>query len=246
LDRAFVSWSGGKDSCLAMFLAVKSGIEVSYLLNMAFEDNQYSRTHHLPLEVLELQAKALRIPLFVQTSTDSMYEENFLKAMIELKAMDIDKGIFGDIDIVQHRDWVERICKKGKIYPYLPLWGRNQVDVLKEFINTGFKAIVTIVRADVLGREWLGRIINEAFLEDIEKLNKNISVTICGEAGEYHTLVTDGPCFYSKIEIQDYEATLHNGYWFMNIKKCSLFNKGKETGVGQDYSYNRGSPKWEK
>jgi len=194
--KAFISWSGGKESCLSCYEAMQSkDIEVSYLLNMISEDGRRSRSHGISVELLRVQSEAMGIPILQIRSSWEDYEKRFKRAVLELKEKGIKAGIFGDIDLEQHRAWVERVCKEIGIKAILPLWGREREDILKEFINLGFEAIVVATSFD---KNWLGRKIDKKFLQELKTLEE---IDLCGENGEYHTFVTDGPIFKKRIKI---------------------------------------------
>ena len=133
--------------------------------------------------------------------------------MRELKQMGVEGAVFGDTDIQGHKDWVYRVCGEMDIIPMEPLWGLNPEQILTDFIDEGFEAIVVNVKADLLGEEWLGRKVDESFLEDLQKIRREHDIHICGESGEYHTLVTDGPIFKRRIRILDSRRVLREGYW---------------------------------
>ncbi len=219
MNKAFVSWSGGKDSCLARYRALRNGMDVGFLLNMANEDGTRSRSHGLSPTVLNMQARSSGVPLIQRQASWSDYEAEFGKALLALKKEGVTEGIFGDIDGDANRQWVEQICQRCGITPHLPLWGENQENLISEFIRAGFKAIIVTTRADLLGKEWLGREINSTLIDDLARL-KNI--TPCGESGEYHTLVTGGPLFNANLKIGEADKVLIDGYWFLDITKCDL------------------------
>jgi len=227
MPEAFVSWGGGKDCCLACYRAIASGIKVRYLLNMVTEDGQWSRSHGLSAELLRVQAKALGIPLIQQRTTRASYEAEFKSALFSFVREGITSGVFGDIDFNEHREWIERVCSAGGVTPYLPLWGQDQEEILKDFIHLGFESVVVATKADLLGEEWLGRKIDSAFLGELNELRKTKSITPCGEAGEYHTYVINGPLFRRRIEIQEARKELKDGHWFLRITKCELKPKRK-------------------
>ncbi|MDD5127482.1 MAG: diphthine--ammonia ligase [Dehalococcoidales bacterium] len=220
---AFVSWSGGKDSCLAAYRAQQSGFNLRCLLNMMTEDGKHSRSHGLTSTVLQQQAQAMRLPLVQRPATWDNYETEFIKVLQEFKAQGIDDGIFGDIDFNAHREWIDRICGKAGMTPHLPLWLQDQLILLKEFISLGFTAVVVATQADILGEEWLGRKVDSRFLNDIAGLNNGI--TPCGEAGEYHTLVIDGPLFKKRLELLKTEKIRQDKHWFLEIHEAGLKNK---------------------
>ena len=222
MHQVFISWSGGKDSCLAGYLATINGWEIRYLLNMINEDGKRSRSHGLPVEVLQVQSQALEIPLVQRRATWNDYEAEFKNALRAFRQEGIEGGVFGDIDFEEHRQWVERVCQEVDITPHLPLWGQNQDKILRDFISLGFKALVVVTKADLLGEEWLGRRIDLDFLEQLDELGKTKGITPCGEAGEYHTLVTDGPLFKKRLEILETREVLKDEHWFLEIVKSEL------------------------
>jgi len=217
---AFASWSGGKDCCLALNTAKFEGIDVRYLFNMVSEDGQRSRSHGIRAAVIKQQAEALGIPILQQPTTDDAYEEVFIKALKGFKQEGIEMGIFGDIDFEPHREWIERVCKPADITPYLPLWQADQLQLVEEFITTGYKAIVIAVRADLMGKEFLGRTLDYTLIADIAALNKDI--TPCGEAGEFHTLVIDGPIFEKRLELTKTEIVTRMEHHFLEILATEL------------------------
>ena len=211
MNQAFVSWSGGKDCCLACHQAIAAGLNIRYLANMLTEDGAHSRTHGLSADVLQLQSRAVGIPLLQRQATWDTYEDEFKKLLGSLKQEGIHDGVFGDIDLDEHREWVERVCHSAGITPHLPLWGKKQDEILRHFISLDFEAVVVATRAGILGEEWLGRRIDLDFLKLLDELRKTKEITLCGEAGEYHTLVVDGPLFKQRIEIKKASKILREG-----------------------------------
>ncbi|MEW6070041.1 MAG: diphthine--ammonia ligase [Candidatus Thermoplasmatota archaeon] len=222
MTKAFVSWSGGKESCNAYFKALSAGFDVHCLVNMVTVDGKASMTHGISSELLQAQAKAIGVALVQRETTWHNYEQDFKKILNELRREGVEYGIFGEIDIQEHRDWVERVCKEVGIEPILPLWGMLRSKLLRDFIATGFKAIVVAANSKLFGKEWLGRRIDLSFIRDLSKL-KNID--LCGEQGEYHTFVVDGPIFNKRIEIGNCTKVLKNGYWFLEISEYELYDK---------------------
>ena len=222
MEQAFISWSGGKDSCLAFYRALQDGIKGCYLLNMASEDGHMSRSHGLSTDWLEMQAQAIGVPLVQRQTSWDDYESEFKKVLLDFKSRGVTAGVFGDIDVEEHREWVERVCSEFDLSAHLPLWEEHQDSVLREFIDVGFKAVVVATRADLLGEEWLGREIDTDFMTDLASQK---GVTPCGEAGEYHTFVTDGPLFTRKIRILEAGAVSRDGHWYFDIRRCELLPK---------------------
>jgi len=220
--KVFCSWSGGKESSLACYRAILGGFDISFLLNMITEDGVRSRTHGLDSRLLVAQSEAMGIPIVQRKTTWDSYENEFKKAVSDLKNHGIAGGIFGDIDLQEHRDWVERVCKESGIEAFEPLWQNERRHLLKEFIELGFNAIVVATKPELMNHEWLGRNIDEKFINDLTAL-KNID--LCGEAGEYHTFVTDGPTFKKRIEILRTKKYQHNNHWFLDIEEYKIIEK---------------------
>lgn len=222
MHQVFSSWSGGKDSCLACYRASTSGLKVRRLLNMVTEDGRRSWTHGLSSELLQAQSQAIGIPLVQRQTTMANYEAEFKNTLLTLKQEGLEGGVFGDIDLEEHRQWVEGVCRAVDITPHLPLWGQAQEKVLGDFITSGFEAIIVVARADLFGEEWLGRKVD---LEFLQQLKQKFDTQLCGEAGEYHSFVTDGPLFNQRLEILETNRVLREGYWFLEILKWELRNK---------------------
>ena len=207
--KVIVLWSGGKDSCFACYQAIQEGHNVSRLL-ITMSDLNNSNFHLIRSDMLDAQSQAIGIPIVKWTTAPGTYEQDFKKALLQMKAEGADGIVTGDVyDVALHEaGWLERICREVGLTPVKPLWHRDTQQILEEFINEGFKATVVRVNTDVLGMEWLGREINKAFLDDLLKLG---TVDPCGENGEFHTFVTDGPFFNRRIEILEREKVKLNG-----------------------------------
>jgi len=226
MEQAFASWSGGKDGCLACYLAASGGLKVRYLLNMVTEDGKASWSHGMAAKWLNMQAKAIGIPLMQQRTTQADYEATFKKTLIDFKREGITAGVFGDIDFNAHQEWIERVCAAGGITPHLPLWEMDQNKILKDFVDLGFETIVVATNAELMDDSWLGRKIDRGFISDIGKLK---NVTPCGESGEYHTLVIDGPIFKKRLEVIKVNKVLRDKHWFFEITDCELRPRRKRS-----------------
>jgi len=225
LNQVFVSWSGGKDSCFACYLAVTSGMKVRYLANMITEDGKRSWSHGQYPELLRAQSQAIGIPLLQQRTSQDNYETEFKNILRSFKQEGIKGGIFGDIDFEEHRQWIERVCREAAITPHLPLWGKSQDKIMRDFIALGFESIIIATRADLLGEEWLGHRVDMDFIRHLEELGKTKDITPCGEAGEYHTFVTDGPLFKKRVEIMETRKVFRDEHWFLEILAMDLRDK---------------------
>ena len=223
--KIVAAWSGGKDSCFACYKAIQEGHEVSNLLIM-MSDQSESNFHMIRSDMLDGQSQAIGIPIVKWTTTPDTYEQEFKKALLQMKADGVEGIVTGDVfDVALHEaGWLDRICKEVGLTPVRPLWHRDTQQILEEFINEGFKATLVRVKTDVLGMEWLGREINKELFDDLLKLG---TVDPCSEHGEFHTFVTDGPLFKKiRIEILESEKVKLNGNGRLVIKSFEVKPKG--------------------
>jgi diphthine-ammonia ligase len=223
MQRVFVSWSGGKDGCLALYRAKSSGMDVHSLANIVSEDGQRSRSHGIRAAVIKRQAEALGIPIVQQRTADADYEAMFVTMLQKFKEEGIEGGVFGDIDFMPHREWVENVCRQAGVAAYLPLWNENQSKLMEEFIDAGFKAVMVTVKAELIGKDALGRVVDREFMAYLAGLDR--SITLCGEAGEYHTLVVDGPIFKKRLEIIKSEKVTRGEHHYLEILETGLKTK---------------------
>jgi diphthine-ammonia ligase len=216
--NAFISWSGGKDAALSYYRAMKD-FHVTHLLNMVAEDGLISRSHGIRTDILRMQAEAMGLPIIQPRSSWETYESEFKKALSDLKDKGVEAGIFGDIDLEAHREWVERVCKELGIAAVLPLWQEKRENIIEELINAGFETIVVATKKDLLGPEWLGRRIDNDFVGEISKVR---GVDISGENGEYHTFVISGLIFRKRLKILKSEKITRDQHCFLDISACEL------------------------
>jgi diphthine-ammonia ligase len=218
--KIVASWSGGKDSCFACYKAIQEGHDVSQLLIM-MSDPSKSNFHMIRSDMLDAQSQAIGIPIVMWTTTPDTYEQEFKKALLQMKAKGIEGIVTGDVyDVALHETgWLDRVCKEVGLTPIKPLWHWDTQQILEEFISEGFKATVVRVKTDVLGMEWLGREINKTFFADLLKLG---TVDPCGERGEFHTFVTDGPLFKKCIDILESEKVKLDGNGRLVIKRFEV------------------------
>jgi len=222
MSRVVASWSGGKESCFACYKAILEGYDVSHLLNFISQDGR-CMSHGINSKLIIAQSQAIEIPVVQRKVTWDTYEEEFKTVIRELKQMGVSGAVFGDVDIQEHKNWVDRICNELDIKQVMPLWGRDPEQILTDFIDEGFEAIVVMVKADLLGEEWLGRRVDESFVSNLLKLKNKVH--LCGELGEYHTYVTNGPFFKRRIKILDSSKILKNGCRFLDISKYEVSGK---------------------
>jgi diphthine-ammonia ligase len=208
----FCSWSGGKDSCLAYYRAIKEGGLPHYLLTM-MENSKRTKSHYLPVELLEKQALLIGVPLISRSASWETYEAVFISTLQEFKSQGIEAGVFGDIDLEGHKEWVEKVCAKTNLKAYEPLWQCARKDLLREFIDEGFQTVIVAAKDGVLEKDVLGKTLDWELIKDFEESGIDPS----GENGEYHTVVINGPIFSSAVRIELKDQIYQDGYWFQDI-----------------------------
>jgi uncharacterized protein (TIGR00290 family) len=131
-----------------------------------------------------------------------------------LKEQSIEYGIFGDIDVIEHRQWVERVCGIGEMEPFLPLWGYDHLEIAREFVHKGFEAFVVVVKDQLLPLPFVGRKYDEALINELLTLG----VDPCGENGEFHTLVVNGPLYQRPLSCHFGEVFFDQGHHFIKVE----------------------------
>ena len=211
--RFFSSWSGGKDSCLALYRAKEVGGIPEVLLTMLTESGERSRSHGLHPSVLMAQAEAMGIAWLSGSAAWDNYEDAFLSILEKLKVRGLVHGVFGDIDLEPHRQWVEKVCARQDVTPYLPLWLGERRALMDEFLAAGFTATIIAVQDEKLDRTFLGRALDSRTVDDLEAAG----VDACGEEGEYHSVVTGGPLFAKPLVLKHGDIHNHDGYSFLEV-----------------------------
>jgi diphthine-ammonia ligase len=196
--NCFSSWSGGKDSCLAFYKAIEQGYSPKQLLTMFSMESGISSAHRLKEEIIKAQASAIGVECSIGRALFNDYEEVFVSNIKQFKEHGMDYGIFGDIDIEEHRQWEEKVCNRASITAVLPLWQSDRKELVKEFINLGFKARIVLVNKTMLDTRFLGQDLSYLLMEEIEEQGADV----CGENGEYHTVVYDGPIFENPVNLK--------------------------------------------
>jgi uncharacterized protein (TIGR00290 family) len=214
--RAFFSWSGGKDSMLALHRALDAGYRVEALLAMFDESGDRLRSHAVPPRLMQAQAAALGIPLVMAAASWADYQAVFTARLRAFAARGLTHGLFGDIDLQPHRDWEEQVCAAAGLTAVLPLWQQPRLTLVQELLALGYRARVVCVDARFLDASFCGREFDAGFIADLPA-----GVDACGENGEFHTFVFDGPRFvqpvaHRVVRIVDHRTELPApGRWFV-------------------------------
>lgn len=208
MKKAYFNWSTGKDSSLALYHILKDKeYNVTQLVTTVNKDYERVSMHGLREALLDAQAERLQLPLqkiyFPAEVSMSSYDTTMKKATSSLVEEGFKYGIFGDIFLENLRNYREEKLKEVGITGVFPLWKKDTKELLKELLALGFKAITVCVNAKLLDESFVGRILDEDFLNDLPD-----TVDPCGENGEFHTFVYDGPIFSSPIDFTIGEKVL--------------------------------------
>ena len=160
--RVVSLWSGGKDSCFACYKAKLQGHRIVSLINFADSYGTGSVSHGLSADIIRKQTRLIDIPFLQKAMPEKGYREAFKALIEEYKIKEGIEGIvFGDIYLQEHRDWIDKVCAELKVEAILPIWTRNTGGLIKKIIDAGFKSVVVSVKKDILGKDWLGREIDD-------------------------------------------------------------------------------------
>ena len=184
------------------------------------ETGERSRSHAVSLEVMQAQADALGLELVAPCASWADYETVFVEQLRQLKARNIETAVFGDIDLQPHRDWEEKVCAAAGIAARLPLWNEKRLDMVNEFLDAGFRAVVICVDEKFLSKEFCGREFDRKFIADLPA-----GIDACGENGEFHTFVYDGALFKNPVNVKVADVYQHKisfptgeaSYYYANL-----------------------------
>ena len=201
-NKAIFNWSSGKDSALALYKVLQnSEFEITCLLTSISQEFQRISMHGVRVELLEQQAKSLGIPLEImqipEMPTMEAYENVMNETLTKLKNKGVTHSIFGDILLEDLRKYREDQLAKIGFEAVFPLWKTPTNDLIQEFMSLGFKAIVVCVNERFLDKSFVGRVIDQDFINDLPD-----NVDVCGENGEFHTFTFDGPIFSTPINFE--------------------------------------------
>lgn len=213
-----VSWSGGKESCLACYEAISEGYKVSHLVNFISDEFKRVSFHGTEAKLVQLQSQSIGIPLLQKETTLTSYENEFKEAVQSLIPNGVKGMIFGDLYVEEHRDWVERVCGDLGIEAVLPLWGKNPEEVFSKFIDVGFEAVIVSAQSKLIEENWIGRVVDRNFMAYLRDRN----IDLCGENGEYHTLVVNGPIFKRPIQLIETRTIVRDNHWLLDTVKYQL------------------------
>lgn len=227
MENLFLNWSSGKDAALALY-RIQEGAHPKnvHLVTTVNEFHDRVSMHGLRKELLVKQLASINLPYsFIslpEMPSMEVYEEKLSSAVNELKEQGFNQAAFGDIFLEDLKEYRDEFFDSRGIETIYPLWKNNSTSLINEFVALGFKAII-IACNEVLGKSFLGTIIDEHFIEKIPE-----GIDPCGENGEFHTFCFEGPVFDQVIPFEVLGSTYKtypplkdgktNGFWFLDLE----------------------------
>lgn len=215
MNPVLMSWSGGKDSCLALYEIQRANdYRVAALLTTVTRDYDRISMHGVRRALLERQAASLGLPLhevfIAKDATNQEYESSMLEAFFVHQG--IDSVVFGDLFLEEIKAYRDQFLARHNMHGIYPVWMRDTTKLIREFIELGFKAVITCVDGRILDPSFAGMLIDQDFLAALPP-----HVDPCGENGEFHTFVFDGPNFREAVKFSTGERVARGSFWFCDL-----------------------------
>lgn len=216
-------WTGGKDSAMALYEAQKNDYRVRCLVTFAPPKPNFL-AH--PLSVIKMQSQALEQPHYI-LPVNAPFAKSYEAALRWLRdEMGIGCVTTGDIaEVGGYPNWISERSRAVGIDVHAPLWGRNRTILLQQLVNREFKTCVSCINTRWLNENWVGRELDGATIAKLANISARTGLDLCGEEGEYHTLVTDGPPFIHQVDIRSYSKGTTGSLAYMEIQDMSLINR---------------------
>lgn len=226
-EKAVALWTGGKDSALALHEARLWGYDIVGLATFVPDGGDFL-AH--PLGIIKLQSEALKVP-HVCLRVDQPFATSYEAAIDRIAAsLEVAALVTGDIRPVDgYPNWIKERCRSVGVEVVMPLWGRDGTELLEEFLSCGFAAIFSCVKKPWFTEDWLGARLDHRALEALRTISAETGLDICGEQGEYHTLVIDGPGFERSIGIGACSRRSRDTISYLEIADAALARKGRRS-----------------
>jgi len=208
------SFSGGKDSVLALYKASQVG-QAMGLIVMLEEEGKRSRSHGMPPELIQAQADSIGLPVYTAAASWADYEEVFVGLLENAKQQGAEVLVTGDLDMPAHGCWHDEVTKRVGLKLGMPLWEMNHREAVDEFMNLGFVTMIVTVNISLgMTEDDLGRVLTPEYVKELEARN----IDPCGEGGEFHTTVIDGPIFRQPIAVRKCSIIRDGDYAFLPLE----------------------------
>jgi uncharacterized protein (TIGR00290 family) len=217
-EKILLSWSGGKDSAMSLYeIQKRQDYEIAALLTTVTEGYDRISMHGVRRELLERQADSLGLPLekiyIPRNASNEAYESRMRTILERYLKEGIDSVAFGDIFLEDLRQYREKNLAQIGMKGLFPIWRRDSAELARSFIGLGFKAVVVCLDSEALDQSFAGKVINQEFLGSLPP-----RVDPCGENGEFHSFVFDGPIFREKVRYSVGEVVLRDSFWFVDLQ----------------------------
>ncbi|QCR32006.1 diphthine--ammonia ligase [Lysinibacillus sp. SGAir0095] len=212
--KFIASFSGGKDSTLALYKAMKVG-EAAGLIVMMEEQGKRSRSHGMPPDLIRAQASSIGLPIYSAAASWADYEKVFISLLEKAKNHGAEVLVTGDLDMPAHGCWHEKVADYAGLKLGMPLWELDHREVVEEFIDLGFVTMIVTVNLTLGMREDdLGRTLTHEYVKELVARG----IDPCGEGGEFHTTVIDGPIFKQPIPVRKCKVVKDGDYAFLPLE----------------------------
>jgi diphthine-ammonia ligase len=219
---AAILWTGGKDSSLALYEAREMGMHICCLVTFV-PRNPVFLAHPLPF--LEQQALAAGLP-HVRLCVTEPFEPGYAIAIRSLKRDGIGALVTGDIaEVAGHSNWIGECSQRVGMRVVRPLWGRERGRLLERLLILRFRVVFSCVKTRCLAEDWIGRVLDGGSVEELRVLRKRNGLDMCGENGEYHTLVTEAPFFRKRVRIVSWVRKSRDSLTYMAVRQTKLVSK---------------------
>ena len=216
-----VLFSGGKDSTFSAFLARKQGHEIACLITIHSENPESYMFHTPSIKKTEQQAEAMGIPLIVKETKGEKEEELAdLEEAVKtaMKKYKIQGIVTGAVESVYQASRIQRICSQLDLECFNPLWQKNQIELLQDLLREKFRVVITGVSAYPLNGSWLGREIDQGFINEMKTLNAKYKISPCGEGGEFESFVLECPLFRKPLKVTGANFSGEDNSWKLELE----------------------------
>ncbi|MCK5450131.1 MAG: diphthine--ammonia ligase [Candidatus Omnitrophica bacterium] len=214
--KVAVLFSGGKDSCLVAWIAQKEGYELGCLVSIVSKNKESFMFHVPSIGKVRMQAEVMRLPLILKESEGVKEEEleDLENAILDARdRFGVEGVVTGAVGSVYQASRVQKICNRLGLECFNPLWQENQIELLKDLVAENFEVVVVGVAAYPLDEKFLGRVIDERFIEEMKGLREKFDINPAGEGGEFESFVLNCPLFRKGLEVNGFEDFGEENSW---------------------------------